>query len=169
MKLGDKIRILRKINKITIAELAEYLKISVPTLRKIENNKLFINLDIIKLLINNSKIDLKEEELLEDYYKQKLEKEVLVQAKDEKIFIVIPKDIALGFGLEENKEIYCCYLNNKIILQHKENDDYIFEKKKIFKDRYSFIFFLGQKLKYIQGNIVKLDLNLEKKILTILY
>lgn len=169
MKIGDKIRILRKINKITINELSEYLNISAPTLRKIENNKLFVNMNIVKLLKNNSMINFKEKELLEYYYTQELKKEVVIQAKDEKVFIVIPKDISIAFGLEENKEIYCCYLNNKIILQHEENDDYIFEKKKIFKDRYTFIFFLGQKLKYLQGHTAKLELDLEKKILTILY
>ena len=47
MKIGDRIRILRKINKITISELAAYLNISAPTLRKMEKNQLFINMLVI--------------------------------------------------------------------------------------------------------------------------
>ena len=42
MKIGDKIRITRKINKITINDLANFLGISAPTLRKIESNELKI-------------------------------------------------------------------------------------------------------------------------------
>lgn len=169
MKIGDKIRILRKINKITINELAEYLKISAPTLRKIENNKLFINMDIINLLIQNPNFNLKKEELLEYYYNQKLEKELLVQVKQEKVFITIPKDISIAFGLNNNTDIYCCYLNNKIILQHEDNEEYEFIKRKVFKYRYSFIFFLGQRVKYIQGQVIKLSLDIKKQVLTIAY
>ena len=86
MKIGDRIRIFRKINKITIPELAAYLNISAPTLRKMEKNQLFINMDIINLLTQNPNFDLKREELLEYYYDQKLEKELLVESKTRKSF-----------------------------------------------------------------------------------
>lgn len=163
MKIGDKIRITRKINKITINDLANFLGISAPTLRKIESNELFINYDLIKRLLENPVFTKDHKEIEEYYYNQELSKKVLVQVKSERIYIIIPKDIAIGFNLNENNEIYCTYLTNKIILQHEENDDYIFEKRKIIKDRYSFIFFIGQKLKNLQGREVRLTLNLRKK------
>lgn len=169
MKIGDKIRITRKINKITINDLANFLGISAPTLRKIESNELFINYDLIKRLLENPIFTKDHKEIEEYYYNQELSKKVLVQVKSERIYIIIPKDIAIGFNLNENNEIYCTYLTNKIILQHEENDDYIFEKRKIIKDRYSFIFFIGQKLKNLQGREVRLTLNLRKKILMITY
>lgn len=169
MKIGDKIRITRKINKITINDLANFLGISAPTLRKIESNELFINYDLIKRLLENPVFTKDHKEIEEYYYNQELSKKVLVQVKSERIYIIIPKDIAIGFNLNENNEIYCTYLTNKIILQHEENDDYIFEKRKIIKDRYSFIFFIGQKLKNLQGREVILTLNLRKKILMITY
>lgn len=169
MKIGDKIRITRKINKITINDLANFLGISAPTLRKIESNELFINYDLIKRLLKNPVFTKDHKEIEEYYYNQELSKKVLVQVKSERIYIIIPKDIAIGFNLNENNEIYCTYLTNKIILQHEENDDYIFEKRKIIKDRYSFIFFIGQKLKNLQGREVRLTLNLRKKILMITY
>ncbi|STO26821.1 Uncharacterised protein [Fusobacterium necrogenes] len=169
MKIGDKIRITRKINKITINDLANFLGISAPTLRKIESNELFINYDLIKRLLENPVFTKDHKEIEEYYYNQELSKKVLVQVKSERIYIIIPKDIAIGFNLNENNEIYCTYLTNKIILQHEENDDYIFEKRKIIKDRYSFIFFIGQKLKNLQGREVRLTLNLRKKILMITY
>lgn len=169
MKIGDKIRITRKINKITINDLANFLGISAPTLRKIESNELFINYDLIKRLLENPVFTKDHKEIEEYYYNQELSKKVLVQVKSERIYIIIPKDIAIGFNLNENNEIYCTYLTNKIILQHEENDDYIFEKRKIIKDRYSFIFFIGQKLKNLQGCEVRLTLNLRKKILMITY
>jgi transcriptional regulator with XRE-family HTH domain len=169
MKIGDRIRITRKINKITINDLANFLGISAPTLRKIEANELFINYDLIKRLLENPVFTKDHKEIEEYYYNQELSKKVLVQVKSERIYIIIPKDIAIGFNLNENNEIYCTYLTNKIILQHEENDDYIFEKRKIIKDRYSFIFFIGQKLKNLQGREVRLTLNLRKKILMITY
>lgn len=169
MKIGDKIRITRKINKITINDLANFLGISAPTLRKIESNELFINYDLIKRLLENPVFTKDHKEIEEYYYNQELSKKVLVQVKSERIYIIIPKDIAIGFNLNENNEIYCTYLTNKIILQHEENDDYIFEKRKIIKDRYSFIFFIGQRLKNLLGREVKLTLNLRKKILMITY
>lgn len=169
MKIGDKIRITRKINKITINDLANFLGISAPTLRKIESNELFINYDLIKRLLENPVFTKDHKEIEEYYYNQELSKKVLVQVKSERIYIIIPKDIAIGFNLNKNNEIYCTYLTNKIILQHEENDDYIFEKRKIIKDRYSFIFFIGQKLKNLQGREVRLTLNLRKKILMITY
>lgn len=169
MKIGDRIRIFRKINKITISELAAYLNISAPTLRKMEKNQLFINMDIINLLTQNPNFDLKREELLEYYYDQKLEKELLVQVKQEKVFIVIPKDVSIAFGLENNTDIYYCYLNNKIILQHEDNEEYEFIKRKVFKYRYSFIFFLGQRVKYIQGQVIKITLDIKKQVLTMIY
>lgn len=169
MKIGDKIRITRKINKITINDLANFLGISAPTLRKIESNELFINYDLIKRLLENPVFTKDHKEIEEYYYNQELSKKVLVQVKSERIYIIIPKDIAIGFNLNENNEIYCTYLTNKIILQHEENDDYIFEKRKIIKDRYSFIFFIGQRLKNLQGREVRLTLNLRKKILMITY
>lgn len=169
MKIGDKIRITRKINKITINDLANFLGISAPTLRKIESNELFINYDLIERLLENPVFTKDHKEIEEYYYNQELSKKVLVQVKSERIYIIIPKDIAIGFNLNENNEIYCTYLTNKIILQHEENDDYIFEKRKIIKDRYSFIFFIGQKLKNLQGREVRLTLNLRKKILMITY
>ena len=169
MKIGDKIRITRKINKITINDLANFLGISAPTLRKIESNELFINYDLIKRLLENPIFTKDHKEIEEYYYNQELSKKVLVQVKSERIYIIIPKDIAIGFNLNENNEIYCTYLTNKIILQHEENDDYIFKKRKIIKDRYSFIFFIGQKLKNLQGREVRLTLNLRKKILMITY
>lgn len=169
MKIGDKIRIRRKINKITINDLANFLGISAPTLRKIESNELFINYNLIKKLLENPAFVKDQKEIKESYYNQELSKVVLVQSKSERVYIVIPKDIAIGFGLEKNNEIYCSYLTNKIILQHEENDEYIFEKRKIFKDRYSFIFFIGQKLKELQDHKVKLTLNLRKNILIITY
>jgi transcriptional regulator with XRE-family HTH domain len=169
MKIGDRIRITRKINKITINDLANFLGISAPTLRKIESNELFINYDLIKRLLENPVFTKDHKEIEEYYYNQELSKKVLVQVKSERIYIIIPKDIAIGFNLNENNEIYCTYLTNKIILQHEENDDYIFEKRKIIKDRYSFIFFIGQKLKNLQGREVRLTLNLRKKILMITY
>lgn len=169
MKIGDRIRITRKINKITINDLANFLGISAPTLRKIESNELFINYNLIKKLLESPVFAKDHKEIEEYYYNQELSKIVLVQAKSERIYIIIPKDIAIGFNLNENNEIYCTYLTNKIILQHEENDDYIFEKRKIIKDRYSFIFFIGQKLKNLQGREVRLTLNLRKKILMITY
>lgn len=169
MKIGDRIRISRKINKITINDLANFLGISAPTLRKIESNELFINYNLIKKLLENPVFAKDHKEIEEYYYNQELSKVVLVQAKSERIYIVIPKEIAIGFNLDENNEIYCTYLTNKIILQHEENDDYIFEKRKIIKDRYSFIFFIGQRLKNLLGREVKLTLNLRKKILMITY
>lgn len=169
MKIGDRIRITRKINKITINDLANFLGISAPTLRKIESNELFINYNLIKKLLENPVFSKDYEEIKEYYYNQELSKVVLVQAKSERIYIIIPKDIAIGFNLDDNNEIYCTYLTNKIILQHEENDDYIFEKRKIIKDRYSFIFFIGQRLKNLLGREVKLTLNLRKKILIITY
>ena len=169
MKIGDKIRITRKINKITINDLANFLGISAPTLRKIESNELFINYDLIKRLLENPVFTKDHKEIEEYYYNQELSKKVLVQVKSERIYIIIPKDIAIGFNLNENNEIFCTYLTNKIILQHEENDDYIFEKRKIIKDRYSFIFFIGQRLKNLQGREVRLTLNLRKKILMITY
>lgn len=169
MKIGDRIRITRKINKITINDLANFLGISAPTLRKIEANELFINYDLIKRLLENPVFTKDHKEIEEYYYNQELSKKVLVQVKSERIYIIIPKDIAIGFNLNENNEIYCTYLTNKIILQHEENDDYIFEKRKIIRDRYSFIFFIGQKLKNLQGREVRLTLNLRKKILMITY
>ena len=169
MKIGDRIRITRKINKITINDLANFLGISAPTLRKIESNDLFINYNLIKKLLENPVFTKDYKEIEEYYYNQELSNVVLVQAKSERIYIIIPKDIAIGFNLNENNEIYCTYLTNKIILQHEENDDYIFEKRKIIKDRYSFIFFIGQKLKNLQGREVRLTLNLRKKILMITY
>ena len=169
MKIGDKIRITRKINKITINDLANFLGISAPTLRKIESNDLFINYNLIKKLLENPVFAKDYKEIEEYYYNQELSKVVLVQAKSERIYIIIPKDIAIGFNLDESNEIYCTYLTNRIILQHEENDDYIFEKRKIIKDRYSFIFFMGQKLKNLLGREVKLTLNLREKILMITY
>lgn len=169
MKIGDRIRITRKINKITINDLANFLGISAPTLRKIESNELFINYNLIKKLLESPVFAKDHKEIEEYYYNQELSKVVLVQAKSERIYIIIPKDIAIGFNLDENNEIYCTYLMNKIILQHEENDDYIFEKRKIIKDRYSFIFFIGQRLKNLLGREVKLTLNLRKKILMITY
>lgn len=169
MKIGDKIRITRKINKITINDLANFLGISAPTLRKIESNELFINYDLIKRLLENPVFTKDHKEIEEYYYNQELSKKVLVQVKSERIYIIIPKDIAIGFNLDESNEIYCTYLTNRIILQHEENDDYIFEKRKIIKDRYSFIFFMGQKLKNLLGREVKLTLNLREKILMITY
>lgn len=169
MKIGDRIRITRKINKITINDLANFLGISAPTLRKIESNELFINYNLIKKLLESPVFAKDHKEIEEYYYNQELSKIVLVQAKSERIYIIIPKDIAIGFNLDENNEIYCTYLTNKIILQHEENDDYIFEKRKIIKDRYSFIFFIGQRLKNLLGREVKLTLNLRKKILMITY
>lgn len=168
MKIGDRIRITRKINKITINDLANFLGISAPTLRKIESNDLFINYNLIKKLLENPVFAKDYKEIEEYYYNQELSKVVLVQAKSERIYIIIPKDIAIGF-LDESNEIYCTYLTNRIILQHEENDDYIFEKRKIIKDRYSFIFFMGQKLKNLLGREVKLTLNLREKILMITY
>ena len=165
MKIGNTIRILRKINNITLNELSKYIGVSVPTLRKMENNELFINLEITNLiarLLNN-------DELKNLYYNQCLEKNVTVRVKGEKVYIFIPKDISIAFGLEKNQEIYCCFLNNKVILQHQETNDYEFEKRKILKDQYSYIFFLGQKLKYLQGKKVKISLDLNKNILKILY
>lgn len=169
MKIGDRIRITRKINKITINDLANFLGISAPTLRKIESNELFINYNLIKKLLESPVFAKDHKEIEEYYYNQELSKIVLVQAKSERIYIIIPKDIAIGFNLDENNEIYCTYLTNKIILQLEENDDYIFEKRKIIKDRYSFIFFIGQRLKNLLGREVKLTLNLRKKILMITY
>jgi transcriptional regulator with XRE-family HTH domain len=169
MKIGDRIRITRKINKITINDLANFLGISAPTLRKIESNELFINYNLIKKLLESPVFAKDHKEIEEYYYNQELSKIALVQAKSERIYIIIPKDIAIGFNLDENNEIYCTYLTNKIILQHEENDDYIFEKRKIIKDRYSFIFFIGQRLKNLLGREVKLTLNLRKKILMITY
>lgn len=169
MKIGDRIRITRKINKITINDLANFLGISAPTLRKIESNELFINYNLIKKLLENPVFAKDHKEIEEYYYNQELSKVVLVQAKSERIYIIIPKDIAIGFNLDESNEIYCTYLTNRIILQHEENDDYIFEKRKIIKDRYSFIFFMGQKLKNLLGREVKLTLNLREKILMITY
>lgn len=169
MKIGDRIRITRKINKITINDLANFLGISAPTLRKIESNDLFINYNLIKKLLENPVFAKDYKEIEEYYYNQELSKVVLVQAKSERIYIIIPKDIAIGFNLDESNEIYCTYLTNRIILQHEENDDYIFEKRKIIKDRYSFIFFMGQKLKNLLGREVKLTLNLREKILMITY
>lgn len=169
MKIGDRIRITRKINKITINDLANFLGISAPTLRKIESNELFINYNLIKKLLENPVFAKDHKEIEEYYYNQELSKVVLVQVKSERIYIIIPKDIAIGFNLDESNEIYCTYLTNRIILQHEENDDYIFEKRKIIKDRYSFIFFMGQKLKNLLGREVKLTLNLREKILMITY
>lgn len=169
MKIGDRIRIFRKINKITIPELAAYLNISAPTLRKMEKKQLFINMDIINLLTQNPNFDLKREELLKYYYDQKLEKELLVQVKQEKVFIVIPKDVSIAFGLENNTDIYCCYLNNKIILQHEDTEEQEFIKRKVFKYGYSFLFFLGQRVKYLQGQVIKLTLDIKKQVLTITY
>lgn len=169
MKIGDRIRITRKINKITINDLANFLGISAPTLRKIESNELFINYNLIKKLLENPVFAKDHKEIEEYYYNQELSKVVLVQVKSERIYIIIPKNIAIGFNLDESNEIYCTYLTNRIILQHEENDDYIFEKRKIIKDRYSFIFFMGQKLKNLLGREVKLTLNLREKILMITY
>lgn len=169
MKIGDRIRITRKINKITINDLANFLGISAPTLRKIESNDLFINYNLIKKLLENPVFAKDYKEIEEYYYNQELSKVVLVQAKSERIYIIIPKNMAIGFNLDESNEIYCTYLTNRIILQHEENDDYIFEKRKIIKDRYSFIFFMGQKLKNLLGREVKLTLNLREKILMITY
>lgn len=169
MKIGDRIRIRRKINKITINDLANFLGISAPTLRKIESNKLFINYELVKKLLENPFFAKDQKEIEESYYNQELSKVVLVQAKSERVYIVIPKDIAIGFNLDKNNEIYCSYLTKKIILQHEENDEYIFEKRKIFKDRYSFIFFIGQKLKELEDHKVNLTLNLRKNILIITY
>lgn len=165
MRIGNRIRILRKINNVTLDELSKYIGVSAPTLRKMENNELFINLEITNLLaklLNN-------DELKNLYYNQCLEKNVTVKVKGGKVYIIIPKDISIAFGLEENQEIYCCFLSKKIILQHYETDDYEFEKRKILKDQYSYIFFLGQKLKHIQGQKVKISLDLNKNILKILY
>lgn len=167
MKIGDKIRITRKINKITINDLANFLGISAPTLRKIELNELFINYDLIKKLLENPVFTKDYKEIEEYYYNQELSKKVLVQVKSERIYIIIPKDIAIGFNLNENNEIYCTYLTNKIILQHEENDNYIFEKKKIFKENYSYLFFIGQKFSYLAGKEVLLKLNLRKQKLDI--
>ena len=44
MKIGDRIRIARKINKITAIDLAKHIEISAPTLKKIEQNKGFVSL-----------------------------------------------------------------------------------------------------------------------------
>lgn len=169
MKIGDRIRITRKINKITINDLSSFLGISAPTLRKMEANQLFIGFDLIKKLLENPIFGKDYKEIEEYYYNQELSKVVLVQVKDERVYIFIPKDMALAFGLDKNNEVYCCYLTNKIIIKHEENDDYIFEKKKILKDSYSFIFFIGQKLKNLQGKKVNITLNLKKNTLIITY
>ena len=95
MKIGDRIRITRKINKITINDLANFLGISAPTLRKIEANELFINYDLIKRLLENPVFTKDHKEIEEYYYNQELSKKVLVQVKSERIYIIIPKDIAI--------------------------------------------------------------------------
>lgn len=169
MKIGDRIRIARKINKITIKDLAQYLEISAPTLKKIEDNKLFVNIFIIKKLLDKPELDLKEKDLLEYYYNQNLQKKVIVKTKDERVYIIIPKDMAIALDIEIEKDIYCCYLNNKIILQHKDDENHIFEKKRFLKNQNSFIFYLGQKIKYIQGQVIDLNLDIKKQILTITY
>lgn len=169
MKIGDRIRITRKINKITINDLSNFLGISAPTLKKIEDNKLFINYNLLKKLLENPFFAKDKQEIEEYYYAQELSKTALVQVKKERVFIIIPKDIAIGFQLDEDKEIYCTYLSNKIILQHQQNNDYDYEIKKIVKDRYSFIFFIGQRLKELQGYEVKLTLDLRKNALIITY
>ncbi len=93
----------------------------------------------------------------------------MVQVKQEKVFIVIPKDVSIAFGLENNTDIYCCYLNNKIILQHEDTEEQEFIKRKVFKYGYSFLFFLGQRVKYLQGQVIKLTLDIKKQVLTITY
>ena len=167
MKIGDRIRIARKINKITAVELAKHIEISAPTLKKIEHNEGFVSLELIKKIVSYPKINISEDELLEYYYEQNLEKEVVVRARDEKVYIIIPSDIAIGFELENNNNIFCCYLNCKLILVHQENDEYVFEKRSIFKDRYSYYFFLGQRLKNLLGKTVTLNLDLKKRTLNI--
>lgn len=169
MKIGDRIRIARKINKVTIKTLAEKLEISIPTLKKIENNELFVNMLIVRKLLNNLELDLKEKDMLMYYYDQKLQKKVAVNVKDERVYIIIPRDIVIAFEIEKEKDVYCCYLNNKIILQHQDDESYIFEKKRFLRNQNSFIFYLGQKIKYIQGQVINLNLNIKKQILTITY
>lgn len=166
MKIGDRIRITRKINKMTIKELAKILDISVPTYKKIEKNLSFVNMIFIKKLIN---LGMNEKELLKYYYKQELKRETTVKVKNSRVYIIIPKDISIAFGIEENREIFCCYLNNKMIIQRKENDHYFFEKKKFLKNSKSFILFLGQKLKDLQGKIVNLSLDLKNETLVVTY
>lgn len=166
MKIGDRIRITRKINKMTIKELAKILDISVPTYKKIEKNLSFVNMIFIKKLIN---LGMNEKELLKYYYKQELKRETSVKVKNSRVYIIIPKDISIAFGIEENREIFCCYLNNKMIIQRKENDHYFFEKKKFLKNSKSFILFLGQKLKDLQGKIVNLSLDLKNETLVVTY
>lgn len=166
MKIGDRIRITRKINKMTIKELAKILDISVPTYKKIEKNLSFVNMIFIKKLIN---LGMNEKELLKYYYKQELKRETSVKVKNSRVYIIIPKDISIAFGIEENREIFCCYLNNKMIIQRKENDHYFFEKKKFLKNSKSFILFLGQKLKDLQGKVVNLSLDLKNETLIVTY
>lgn len=167
MKIGDRIRIARKINKITAVDLAKHIEISAPTLKKIEQNKGFVSLELIKKIVSYPQINISENELSKYYYEQNLEKKVIVRARDRRVYIIIPSDIAIGFELENKNSIFCCYLSYKLILAHQENDEYVFEKRSIFKDRYSYYFFLGQKLKNFLGKTVTLNLDLKKKVLKI--
>ena len=116
MKIGDRIRISRKLNRVRIKDLVQELEISTPTLKKIENNEVFVNMIIIKKLLNNAMLDLKENEMLEYYYNQKLEKEVSAKSKSNRVYIIIPRDIAIAFEIEKYKEIFYCLNNNKIFL-----------------------------------------------------
>ncbi|SKA12248.1 Helix-turn-helix domain-containing protein [Cetobacterium ceti] len=167
MKVGDKIRILRKINNITLNELSEAIGISIPSLRKIENNQVFVDKKIIYSII--SRLNYDDKELMDLYYKQNLEKEIIVKSKGGKVFIIIPKEISKAFDLEDNQDIFVAFLNKKIILQHKETDNYNFEKRKIVKDQYSFIFFLGKNLDYIKGQKIRVIFNVIENNLVILY
>lgn len=166
MKIGDKIRVARKVKKITGVDLAKYIGISAPTLRKIENNQLFVTLELIKKIAKYPNIETTEEELKKYYCEQKLEKVVKIQNKGEAIFITIPNDVALGFNLDKNREVYICYLESKIILRHNDNNDYYFEKKKIYKDRTVYILFL-QRLTKLNLKKVKLELDLKREILIV--
>ncbi|MCJ8341928.1 MAG: helix-turn-helix domain-containing protein [Cetobacterium sp.] len=51
MKIGDKIRILIKINHITLNELSETIGVSIPSLRRIENNQVFVDKKILYSII----------------------------------------------------------------------------------------------------------------------
>ncbi len=85
MKIGDKIRILIKINHITLNELSETIGVSIPSLRRIENNQVFVDKKILYSII--WKLNYDDKELIDLYYKQNLEKEIVVKSKGGKVFI----------------------------------------------------------------------------------
>lgn len=156
MKIGDRIRISRKINQINLKELSEYLGISVPTLRKIEDNQLFVNKLLVDRLIQNEKLNIDKKELFLYYSEQIFFEEVFVKKRNDKTYILIPKNISIDFFKDKN-EIYCAYLIDSILISLTPNENYIFEKRKIVKQGYSFIFF-SQKLKNMEKIKIQLDL-----------